>query len=99
MTIYNNKSSHFSSLFLPGSDFENEALSVHNKFRSVHGVPLLTLNAEMNKEAAAYAEKIAQLGSLQHASSEERKGYGENLSMGCSSNKGGQTATEAVTNW
>ena len=53
----------------------------------------------MSQQAAAYAQKLAQMGTLQHASSEERQGHGENLSMGCSTNKGGQTATEAVTNW
>ncbi|XP_044175598.1 probable pathogenesis-related protein CaO19.6200 isoform X5 [Acropora millepora] len=82
----------------PGSPFEQEGLNKHNEFRNVHGVPPMTLNAEMSQQAAAYAQKIANLGTLQHASREERNGDGENLSMGCSTKKG-QTAAEAVTNW
>ncbi|XP_067055630.1 uncharacterized protein [Acropora muricata] len=81
-----------------GSPFEQEGLNKHNEFRNVHGVPPMTLNAEMSQQAAAYAQKIANLGTLQHASREERNGDGENLSMGCSTKKG-QTAAEAVTNW
>ena len=58
----------------------------------------MTLNAEMSQEAAAYAEKIANLGQLKHASPEERNGDGENLSFKCGIDKG-QTAAEAVTGW
>ena len=58
----------------------------------------MTLNAEMSQEAAAYAEKIAKLGQLEHARPEERNGDGENLSFKCGTEKG-QTAAEAVTHW
>ena len=58
----------------------------------------MTLNAEMSQEAAAYAEKVAKLGQLEHASPEERNGDGENLSFKCGTEKG-QTAAEAVTHW
>ena len=81
-----------------GSSFEQEGLDKHNEFREVHGVPPMTLNAEMSQEAAAYAEKIANLGQLKHASPEERNGDGENLSFKCGMEKG-QTVAEAVTNW
>ena len=63
----------------------------------MHGVPLMKLNAEMSRQAAAYAQKIANQGALQHASREERKGDGENLSYGCDAD--GQTTAEATTNW
>lgn len=79
--------------------FETEALDEHNKFRQVHGSQPMRLNREMCDEAAAYAKIIAQSGNMKHSTKEQRKGQGENLSMGCSSNKGGQTTTEAVDNW
>ena len=85
--------------YLLSTDYEQEALNMHNKFRKVHGSQPMTLNKQMCQEAQAYAEKIAASGAMQHSSRQEREGQGENLSMGCSSSKGGQTATEAVTNW
>lgn len=57
----------------------------------------MKLNAEMSQQAAAYAQKIAQQGALNHASASERNNDGENLSMGCDSD--GQTTAEATTNW
>jgi len=73
-------------------------LEFHNKFRKAHDVPAMTLNEEMSKSAAAYAAKLAQMGTLQHASKSDRNGHGENLSYGCSSSAA-QTPEEAVTNW
>ncbi|XP_078365354.1 Golgi-associated plant pathogenesis-related protein 1-like [Oculina patagonica] len=73
-------------------------LDTHNKFRKIHGVPLMTLDRQMCDQAKAYAQKIAQLGELKHSSKEEREEQGENLSMGCSTNKA-QAMEEAVTNW
>ena len=80
------------------TDEEQLALATHNKFRETHGVPLMTLDREMCDQAKAYAVKIAQQGVLMHSSKRERQGQGENLSMGCSSNKA-QAIEEAVTNW
>ena len=48
--------------------------------------------------AQAYAETLAQKGTLQHSPREERDGHGENLSFGCSTNAA-QTVDDAVTNW
>ena len=84
--------------FNPGaSSFEEEALKTHNKYRKVHGVPIMKLNAEMSRKAAEYAQTIANQGGLNHASATERNNDGENLSMGCDSD--GQTSAEATTNW
>lgn len=58
----------------------------------------MTLDREMCDQAKAYASRLAQSGSMMHSSDAERPGQGENLSMGCSSNKA-QTMEEAVTNW
>ena len=82
---------------LVGSGPEQEGLNKHNEYRKVHGVPPMKLNAEMSRQAAAYAQKIANQGALQHASAEERNNDGENLSMGCDTD--GQTTVEATTNW
>ena len=73
-------------------------LAKHNFYRKVHQVPLMTLDRKMCDEAKAYAHKLAQTRTLKHASKEERLGQGENLSMGCSTNKA-QAMEDAVTNW
>lgn len=80
-----------------GTGDETQGLNKHNEYRNVHGVPPMTLNAEMSKEAAAYAQQIAQQGALKHSSAAERNNDGENLSMGCDTD--GQTTVEATTNW
>jgi len=67
-------------------------------FRKVHQVPLMTLDRKMCDEAGAFAHKLAEKGTLAHSSQQERLGQGENLSMGCSTNKA-QAMEEAVTNW
>lgn len=83
--------------FFSGSQDEVLGLNKHNEYRATHGVPPMKLNAEMSREAAAYAQKIAQRGVLSHASPSERNNDGENLSMDCGSD--GQTTAEATTNW
>ena len=58
----------------------------------------MKLDNQMSKEAEEYAKKLADMGALQHSSRDARKGAGENLAMGCSSNKA-MTVEEAVKNW
>ena len=58
----------------------------------------MRLDREMCDQAKAYAVTIAQKGILEHSSRPDRQGQGENLSMGCSTNKA-QAMEEAVTNW
>ena len=58
----------------------------------------MQLDRKMCDDAKAYAQKIADMGGLQHSSKQEREGQGENLSMGCSTNEA-QAMEEAVTNW
>ena len=89
----------YSFRFLSAFTQEEEiGLAAHNEFRQIHQVPKMTLDRQMCDKAKEYAQKIAQMGALQHASEQEREGNGENLSMGCSTNKA-QTMEEAVTNW
>ena len=58
----------------------------------------MTLDRQMCDQAKAYAVTLAKKHNLRHSSKGERGGQGENLSMGCSSNKA-QAMEEAVTNW
>jgi len=83
--------------YFSGSQDEILGLNKHNEYRKVHGVPAMTLDADMSRQAAEYARKIAEQGVLSHASAEERNNDGENLSMGCGSD--GQTTAAATTNW
>ena len=71
---------------------------MHNEFRQIHQVPAMTLDKTMCNMAQAYAETLAQTGTFQHSSSDERNGDGENLSYGCST-EAAQTVDDAVTNW
>ena len=83
-----------------GGDFAQNALKAHNKFRKVHGAPEMKLDEEMTKRAEEYAKKLARMGRLQHSSSSERSGNGENLFMACSSDKSKKvTGEEATKNW
>ena len=84
-------------LFSPAqSEFEQECLEAHNKYRAIHDVPPMTMNAEMNSQAAEWAEQIASLGEMKHAGKEKRNGHGENLyfSSGMDSSGG-----DVVTSW
>lgn len=57
-------------------------LSVHNAERSRLGLPPLTWNSALARDAAGWAKVILSRGELEHASVRERKGNGENLWMG-----------------
>ena len=77
--------------------FEQEALQAHNNYRSIHDAPPMTLDSSMSQSAAAYAQRLARMGTLQHSSSSEKPGQGENLAMACGS--GGLSAKKAVDMW
>ena len=77
---------------------EEQGLAMHNEFRQIHQGPAMTLNKTMCNMAQAYAETLAQSGTFQHSSSDERDGDGENLSFGCAT-EAAQTVDDAVTNW
>lgn len=80
------------------SQFAQEALNIHNRYRAIHNAPAMTLNCEMSKNAAAYAQKLADLDTLMESSYTERPEQGENLSLGCYENRE-QTAEEAIKMW
>ena len=89
----------FLFIFSEFDEEEQTGLMKHNDFRKIHDAPPMKLDREMCDGAKEYAEKLAKMGgALQHSSKEERNGEGENLSMGCSSERP-QAMETAVENW
>ena len=83
---------------LSDSPFEQEALSIHNRYRTMHRAPALTLSCDMSKNAADYARTLADMDTLVQSGYTERPNQGENLSLGCHGS-GEQTAEEAIKTW
>lgn len=79
------------------ASFAGEGLKAHNKYRKIHNAPAMRLNDDMSQQATAYAGRLASMGKLQHSSSSERPGQGENLAMFCGS--GGLSAQRAIEMW
>lgn len=73
--------------------FTKVALTLHNKFRSLHGTAPLKLSQNIQTEAQMLAQMAAKIGKLEPSSGEE----GENLAMKCSDKE--MTADEAVIHW
>lgn len=57
-------------------------LTVHNAERTRLGLPPLTWNASLARDAGDYARVLLARGRLEHAGARDRKGSGENLWMG-----------------
>ncbi|SCW00792.1 LAFE_0C12090g1_1 [Lachancea fermentati] len=58
--------------------FVNDTISVHNKYRSLHGASPLVWSDELYKHAQAYANEYNCNGTLIHSHSP----YGENIALG-----------------
>lgn len=96
----NDSASSRISLFISAfSEEEQLALKQHNEYRRTHQVPLMTLDRAMSDQAKAYAGKLAAMGKLQHASSAERNGNGENLYFACTSGANLPSTGDAVKAW
>ena len=65
----------------PSGSFKEMSLSMHNRYRRKHQVSDLRWNNELARDAQAWAEKIARQNTLQHSTSQQRKGDGENLAF------------------
>ncbi|KAF9409664.1 hypothetical protein HW555_011038 [Spodoptera exigua] len=63
------------------SEFELEALEVHNEFRAEHGVPPLVLSKEISKHSQKWAEDLAKKDSLAYSLNQN---YGESVYCGWS---------------
>lgn len=71
------------------------ALNAHNAYRHTHGARSLRLNHRMSEQAAAYAKKIAKLGTLQHSRTED----GENIATVCRDNNILMSGSDASEIW
>ncbi len=59
--------------------FRQETLKWHNYYREIHHAPPLVNDAELDRAAQDYAEKMAKSGTFAHSSADERNGAGENI--------------------
>ncbi|CAF4871547.1 unnamed protein product [Pieris macdunnoughi] len=64
------------------SDFENEALDVHNEYRREHGTPPLVLNKDICKVSQKWADELAKKDSMSYSLNPD---YGESVYCGWSS--------------
>jgi len=59
-------------------DFQNRMLEAHNKCRSRHCIPPLSLDDDMSLSAQKYAEELVRKNEFRHSDSDD---FGENLFM------------------
>lgn len=79
------------------SDFENEALEIHNEYRREHGAPPLVLNKNISKVAQKWAEELAKKDSMAYSLN---KMYGESVYSGWTADaKTTITAKDCVDKW
>ncbi|XP_065676310.1 uncharacterized protein LOC100206500 isoform X4 [Hydra vulgaris] len=79
------------------NSFDQSGLKAHNILRKIHNAPDMELNPQLSADAQKYAEHLADIQKLQHAS--DLNGQGENLAYGCNSAGTEMSAAEAVKNW
>ena len=80
-------------------DFAQDALQVHNKYRTKHHSPPLKLNSELTRIAQQYANYLAQTDSFQHSNNEYKgESLGENLYMCYGQKITGKAMTDAWYN-
>lgn len=79
------------------SDFENEALEIHNEYRREHGAPPLVINKNLSKIAQKWAEELAKKDSMAYSLN---KNYGESVYSGWSADpKTTIRAKDCVDKW
>jgi hypothetical protein len=67
-------------------DLRDRVLSAHNREREAFGVPSLQWSDDLARRAAVWAQTLARLGYIAHASAEQRASEGENIWVGTSGN-------------
>lgn len=77
-------------------EFRHEALTTHNKYRDIHGVPKLKMNDSLNNSAQKWADQLAKSGTFKHS---EAKDYGENLCSHYSSISTEYSGTQVTDYW
>lgn len=65
-----------------GNNFAAELLLHHNLERKRLGVPQLAWSQKLAQDSKRWADRLAQIDRMEHASQAERGGAGENLWMG-----------------
>ncbi|CAF1052213.1 unnamed protein product [Adineta ricciae] len=79
------------------SNFQQEMLNSHNKYRARHCVPALQLDSGLTRSAQSYAEKLARINQMVHSSTPN---LGENLYMMRSSVRlGNINGGQATDSW
>ncbi|XP_063966192.1 uncharacterized protein LOC129278036 [Lytechinus pictus] len=76
--------------------FRKDALSWHNKYRDIHGVPNLKLSDNLNDHAQRWAEHLARSGTFSHSNNRE---LGENIAMHYSSASTELSGQDATDQW
>ncbi len=72
----------FAALPCEAAGLAGEVLAAHNAERAALDLPPLVWDETLAAHAAVWANRLAQLGRLQHSPNDERAGEGENLWMG-----------------
>ncbi|CAG4920884.1 unnamed protein product [Colias eurytheme] len=87
-----------SKLFrLKSSDFENEALEVHNEYRREHGVSPLVLNKDICKVSQKWAEELAKRDTMSYSLNPD---FGESVYCGWSTDPNVKIkARDCVERW
>ncbi|XP_071053490.1 uncharacterized protein [Onthophagus taurus] len=79
------------------SQFQLDALKIHNEFRRKHGVPPLKLNKELCDQAKSWATECARLKQMSHRRNNK---YGENIfSMYSSDFSHEPSARDVIRKW
>jgi len=79
------------------SKFQQDALKAHNNYRNRHGAANLTLDNQLCKRAAEYADYLANTDTFEHSGDAD---YGENLYWSWSSDPRWRLeGEEPVTSW
>ncbi|KAJ0181412.1 hypothetical protein K1T71_003497 [Dendrolimus kikuchii] len=79
------------------SEFENEALEIHNEYRREHGVPPLVLNKDITKISQKWAEELAKKDAMAYSLNQN---YGESVYCGWSADSNTKIrAKDCVEKW
>ena len=79
------------------SQFDENGLKAHNKFRDIHGSTHMKIDSTLSRDAELYAKKLGKIGNLEHA---QLDNIGENLAYGCSPKDYYElTAAEVTKRW
>lgn len=79
--------------------FRQQFLFEHNKKRLLHGVPPLTEDERLDREAQNFASELAKQRNTTHSLLKNRVGQGENIALRCSFKGSPLTGARATNLW